>query len=375
MSLKHQVIAWVSLLLILGLFLWIFRGILLPFVLGIGLAYLLNPPVTWLTERGLHRGLGTFFVMIIFLLLVTVAILLVIPVLVQQGFGLARNLPGYFEQLQAFIEMQVPRLELWLGPDRMQELQRGLEQMFSDVIGLITNLTGQIMQSSVSLISTLSVIVVTPVVAVYMLLDWERMVAGVDSLLPPRYKGEVRALLAEMDVALGGFLRGQGAVLLILAVYYGVSLSLAGLHFGLAIGIIAGLFSFIPYLGSFLGFILSIGVGLVQFWPDWVMISLIVVIYLFGQLLESYFLYPKLVGSSIRLHPVWMMFALFAFAVLFGVVGVLMAVPLAAISGVLMRWAVAKYRRSPLYLSDPMIKNPTLATATKDSDAGSGKKA
>jgi predicted PurR-regulated permease PerM len=374
MSLKYQIIAWASLLVITGLFLWIFRGILLPFVLGIGLAYLLNPPVTWLTERGLHRALATFFVMIVFLLLVTVAILLVVPVLVQQALGLARNMPGYFEQLQGFVEMQVPRLEQWLGPQRMEELERGLEQMFSDVIGVVTNITGQIMQSSANLIGTLSVVVVTPVVAVYMLLDWERMVAGVDGLLPPRYKAEVRALLVEMDVALGGFLRGQGAVLLILAVYYGISLSLAGLHFGLAIGIITGLLSFIPYLGSFLGFFLSIGVGLVQFWPDPMMISLIVAIYIFGQLMESYFLYPKLVGSSIQLHPVWMMFAIFAFAVLFGIVGVLMAVPLAAISGVLMRWAVAKYRLSPLYRSDPVIVNPALITAPKDSDAGNSEK-
>lgn len=374
MSLKNQIIAWVSLLVVTGLFLWIFRGILLPFVLGIGLAYLLNPPVTWLTERGLHRGLATLIAMFVFLLIVIVAILLIVPVLVQQGIGLARNLPGYFEQLQAFVETQVPRLELWLGPQRMEELERGLEQMFADVIGLVTNVTGQIMQSSASLIGTLSVLVVTPVVAVYMLLDWERMVAAVDGLLPPRYKGEIRALLEEMDVALGGFLRGQGAVLLILAVYYGIALSAAGLHFGLAIGIITGLFSFIPYLGSALGFVLSIGVALVQFWPDPVMISLIAAIYLFGQLLESYFLYPKLVGSSIRLHPVWMMFAIFAFAVLFGVVGVLMAVPLAAISGVLMRWAVAKYRNSPLYLTDPALVNPTLANIPKDKDAGPGKK-
>lgn len=374
MSLKNQIIAWVSLLVITGLFLWIFRGILLPFVLGIGLAYLLNPPVTWLTDRGLHRGFATSIVMLLFLLIVIVAILLVVPVLVQQGLGLARNMPGYFEQLQGFVEMQVPRLEQWLGPQRMEELQRGLEQMFTDVIGLVTNITGQIMQSSASLIGTLSVLVVTPVVAIYMLLDWERMVAAVDGLLPPRYKGEIRALLEEMDVALGGFLRGQGAVLLILAVYYGIALSLAGLHFGLAIGIITGLFSFIPYLGSALGFVLSIGVGLVQFWPNPAMISLIAAIYLFGQLLESYFLYPKLVGSSIRLHPVWMMFAIFAFAVLFGVVGVLMAVPLAAISGVLMRWAVVKYRNSPLYLTDPALVNPALAHTPKDNDAGTGKK-
>lgn len=357
MTLQNQIKAWVILLLVLGVTLWVLRGILMPFVLGIGLAYLLNPLVEKMVKHGFHRAFSTFIVMSVFLFLVVVGFLLIVPMLVQQGVGLARNLPGYFGQLQGLIETQVPRLEQWLGPQRMEELERGLEQMFTDWIGVLTNVTGQIMQSGVGIISTLSIIVVMPVVAIYMLIDWERMVAGVDNLLPPRHKAEIRALLKDIDRALAGFLRGQGAVLLILAAYYGITLSLAGLHFGLAIGITAGLLSFIPYLGSFLGFILSIGVGLIQFYPDWWSISIIVVIYIFGQLLESYFLYPKLVGSSIRLHPVWMMFALFAFAVLFGLVGVLIAVPLAAISGVLIRWAVAKYRASPLY-EDDLILTP-----------------
>jgi len=369
MSLQNQIKAWLALLLVLGLLLWLLRGIMLPFVLGIGLAYLLNPIVEKLTRIGVHRGPATLMVMLVVVILVAALILTLLPVLVQQAFGLVRNIPGYFQQLQAFLETQVPRLELWLGPQRMQELETGLEQLFTDWIGLLTNVTGQIMQQGMGLISILTVMIVTPVVAVYMLMDWQRMVDGIDSLLPPKHKPEVRALLADMDVAFGGFLRGQGAVLLILAAYYGVSLSLAGLHFGLAIGIIAGLFSFIPYLGSFLGFILSIGVGLVQFWPDPIMISVIVVIYMFGQLFESYFLYPKLVGSSIRLHPVWMMFAIFAFGLLFGIVGVLIAVPLAAISGVLIRWAVSKYKTSPLYLSGEVLGSDSSAAA-KDTDAG-----
>lgn len=353
-ALRNQVLIWLGIALVLALFLWVFRGILLPFILGIGLAYLLNPMVEWMSRRGVRRGLATLIAMLLVLLIFLLGFLLVLPVLVQQVFGLARNMPGYFEQLQGFLETQVPRLEQWLGPDRMGELESGLQQMFTDWIGVLTNVTGQIMQSGLGFINTLVIMIVMPVVAVYLLLDWDRMVKGVDSLLPPRHKPEIQELLRDMDIALAGFLRGQGAVLLILAVYYGTTLSLAGLHFGLAIGIIAGLFSFIPYFGSFLGFVLSIGVGLVQFWPDWVSISVIAGIYVIGQLFESYFLYPKLVGSSIRLHPVWMMFAIFAFAVLFGVIGVLLAVPLAAIGGVLVRWGVRKYKESPLYAVDPV---------------------
>lgn len=375
MSLKNQLIAWCVLLVVLGLFVWIFRGILLPFVLGIGLAYLLNPLVGKLTAMGLPRSIAVFLVMLLVALVVTLAFLIVVPLLVQQAIGLAGNMPFYFAQLQVFVENLVPRLEQWLGPQRMAELETGLEQMFTDVIGIVTNVTAQIMQSSATFIGTLTVMIVTPVVAVYMLIDWDRMVTSLNGLLPQRYKSEIRALMAEMDLAIGGFLRGQGAVLLILAIYYGSALSLAGLHFGLAIGIFAGLFSFIPYLGSFLGLVLSMGVGLVQFWPDWIMISVIGVIYLFGQLLESYFLYPKLVGSSIRLHPVWMMFAIFAFAALFGIVGVLLAVPLAAISGVLLRWAVTKYKQSPLYTFDaPLIAHDgTLPASERPDAAQSGK--
>lgn len=354
MSLKNQITAWIVLLVILGLLLWMFRGILLPFVLGITLAYLLNPFVDWLEQRKIHRGFAALIVMLIASLLVITAFLLIVPLLIQQAFGLARNIPGYVEQLQAFVETMIPRLEQWLGPDRLQELESGLEQMFADSIGMLTGVTGTVMQQSMSIINTIGIMIVTPVVAFYLLLDWDRMVESVDNLFPPMHRAEMRILFKDMDRALAGFVRGQGAVVGILAIYYAASLSLAGLSFGLAIGLIAGFFSFVPYVGALIGFVLSIGVALVQFWPDWVMISLILGIYLFGQFLEGNILYPKLVGSSIGVHPVWLMFSLFAFAVLFGAVGVIIAVPLAAISGVLVRWAVSKYKQSPLY--DPNSK-------------------
>lgn len=355
MSLKNQIISWIALLFITGVLLYLFRGILLPFITGIGLAYLLNPLADWLERRGMGRALATTIVMFVVLVVVISGFLLLVPLIIQQAFGLARNLPGYVEQLQVFVETVVPRLEQWLGPDRFGEFERGIEQMFADGVGLVTNVTGQLMQSGMGLINTIGILVVTPVVAFYMLLDWDRMVESVDNLFPPKHKNDLRALFKEMDVALAGFVRGQGAVVGILALYYGTTLSLSGLSFGLAIGIIAGLFSFIPYVGALIGFVLSIGVALVQFWPDWIMISVIFAIYIFGQFLEGNVLYPKLVGSSIGVHPVWLMFALFAFAVLFGAVGILIAVPLAAISGVLVRWGVKTYKQSPLYDADSKI--------------------
>lgn len=360
MSLKNQITAWIVLLVIFGLLLWVFRGILLPFVLGITLAYLLNPFVDWLEEHKVRRSFAALIVMLIAVLLLVTAFLLIVPLLIQQGFGLARNIPGYVQQLQSFIETMIPRLEQWIGPERLQELERGLEQMFTDSIGMLTSITGTVMQQSMSIINTIGVLIVTPVVAFYLLLDWDRMVESVDNLFPPAHRGEMRAVFKDMDRALAGFVRGQGAVVGILAIYYAATLSLAGLSFGLAIGLIAGLFSFIPYVGALIGFVLSIGVALVQFWPDWIMIAVILGIYLFGQFLEGNVLYPKLVGSSIGVHPVWLMFSLFAFAVLFGAVGVIIAVPLAAISGVLVRWAVTKYKTSPLYDPDSkLVITPT----------------
>lgn len=349
MTLKNQFLAWILLMAVTGVLLWLFRGILLPFVLGITFAYLLNPFVDWIERRGIYRGIATMIVMLVALTLFITAFLLIVPLLLQQAFGLAQNIPVYIEQLQVAVENLIPRLEQWLGPDRMQEFERGVEQMFADSIGFLTNVTGQIAQSGMGLINTIAVMVVTPVVAFYLLLDWDKMVESVDNLFPPLHRAELRSVFKDMDVALAGFVRGQGAVVGILAIYYAATLSLTGLSFGLAIGLMAGLFSFIPYVGALIGFVLSMGVALVQFWPDWVMISVILGIYLFGQFLEGNILYPKLVGSSIGVHPVWLMFSLFAFAVLFGAVGVIVAVPLAAISGVLVRWGVSKYKRSPLY--------------------------
>ncbi len=282
------------------------------------------------------------------------------PLVVQQVLGLAQNLPDYFEQLQRVANEWAPELYAFLGVERMQQLQANLANMMSSGLGVAGAITGQIMQSGLAIINTLGLFVVSPVVAFYLLLDWDRMVASADALLPRKHAEEIRNVMRDIDSAMSGVIRGQVAVVLILAVFYAGSLTAAGLSFGLAIGLIAGLFSFIPYVGLLIGFVLSMGVAFVQFWPDWVMIGLIFFIFVLGQFLEGNVLYPKLVGSSIGVHPVWLMFALFAFALIFGFVGLLLAVPMAAIASVLARFAVAKYRQSSLYNGD---------TASDDSDA------
>jgi predicted PurR-regulated permease PerM len=187
------------------------------------------------------------------------------------------------------------------------------------------------------------------VVAFYLLHDWDRMVETIDGWVPRQHRETVRALAREIDVVLAGFVRGQTAVCLILGSFYAAGLSLAGLNFGLLIGLVSGVISFIPYVGSMTGLVLAVGVAIAQFWPAWTPILVVAGIFFVGQFFEGYVLGPKLVGESVGLHPVWLMFALFAFAYLFGFVGMLVAVPLAAAAGVLARFALRQYRASPLY--------------------------
>jgi predicted PurR-regulated permease PerM len=207
---------------------------------------------------------------------------------------------------------------------------------------------------------------VTPVVAFYLLVDWDRMVRTVDGWLPPRNRDTIRRLAREIDLAMAGFVRGQSLVCLILGTFYAVALMLIGLNFGPLIGIISGLLTFIPYVGSLTGFVLSVGVALVQFWPDWTMILATVAIFVFGQFVEGNFLSPKLVGASVGLHPVWLMFALLAFGSLFGFVGLLLAVPLAAAAGVLARFALQRYLESPLYHGGRTVLPPNVPSSDLD---------
>ena len=206
------------------------------------------------------------------------------------------------------------------------------------------------------MISVFSLAVVTPIVACYLVYDWERMIAVADNWVPPDRRDTVRTLAREIDDTISGFVRGQSALCLILALYYAAALSLIGLKHGLLIGLAAGLIGFVPYLGSLTGLVVSTCVAIAQFWPNWGLISLLPAIFFVGQLMADYVLSPYLVGRRVNLNPVWLLFALFAFSYLFGFVGLLIAVPLASAIGVLMRFAMRQYRASPLYATDPMAQ-------------------
>jgi predicted PurR-regulated permease PerM len=212
-----------------------------------------------------------------------------------------------------------------------------------------TAFLGKVWSGGTAVLAVFSLLIITPVVAFYFIVDWPRIVASLERLVPRSQHDTVVKLARETDAAIAGFVRGQTLVCVVLGILYAVALSAVGLNFGLLIGLLSGLISFIPYVGSITGFVLATGIALAQFWPDWMWIGLVIVIFFTGQFIEGNILVPKLVGDSIGLHPLWLMFALFAFGYLFGFLGLLLAVPMAAAVGVLVRFGVDRYLHSPLY--------------------------
>lgn len=352
MSMQKQMWIWAGFLGAILFSLWVFRGILLPFLVGMALAYLLDPVADFLERCKFSRFWATLLVIAVMVLIFVTAFLLLVPLILEQGIGLAQRLPSYLGQLQTFANEKLPDLYAMLGAERAAQFQNTLSELMRGGVSTVGNLSGQVMQSGLAIINVLALLIVSPVVAFYLLLDWDKMVKRIDDLLPRPHRDEIREVFKEMDRAMAGFIRGQGAVVLLLALFYGASLSIAGLNFGLAIGVTAGLLSFVPYVGFLVGFVLSAGVAIVQYWPEGLPIGIIVAIFLVGQFLEGNILYPKLVGSSIGVHPVWLMFSLFAVGILFGFIGLLLAVPMVAIIGVLVRFAIKKYAAGSLYLGD-----------------------
>ena len=324
--------------------LWVLGDVILPFVLGGAIAYFLDPVADRLERLGLSRAAATTVITLFALILFILAVLLVIPMLARQTTLLIETAPELFRRLQAFLTERFPDLM-----DQNSTLRSSLASLGQTIQQRGGQLVSGIVATFSSVLNVVLLLVIVPVVAFYLLLDWDDMIARVDALLPRDHAPVIRQIAAEIDATLAGFVRGQGTVCLILGTYYAASLMAIGLSFGLVIGLIAGLLTFIPYVGAIIGATLSIGLALFQFWGDWWVILGVAVIFQIGQIVEGNVLTPKLVGSSVGLHPVWLIFALSAFGALFGFVGLLVAVPVAAVIGVLIRFAIGRYTGSRLY--------------------------
>lgn len=351
-EMRRRVLFWLGALLALILLLYLFRAILLPFIAGMALAYLLDPVADRLERWGASRFWATVIILLMFIIVLTLSLLLLVPVLSNQLAGLIARLPGYVTSLQALItDAENPLLRRLLGESQIG-IRENLDELLKQGAGWLTTLLASIWSSGKAILDVVSLFVITPIVAFYLLLDWDRMIARVDGWLPRDNKTTIREIAADIDAAIAGFVRGQGSVCLILGTFYAIGLTAVGLNFGLLIGMFAGLISFIPFVGSLVGLVLSVGVALVQFWPDFWWVLLVAGIFGFGQFVEGNILQPKLVGSSVGLHPVWLMFALSAFGVMMGFTGLLIAVPVAAAIGVLVRFALDRYLQSRLFLGD-----------------------
>ena len=344
LPMRDQMKYWCVAAAVFLVVLWFTGDVLLPFLIGAAIAYFLDPVADRLEALGLSRAMATMVITLIAILIFVLMALLVIPALVTQSVSLFNVAPKLADNFMAFLRDHFPTLFVEGST---------LNNSITSIASTVQERGGELLQtalaSAASLLNVMILFVIVPVVAVYLLLDWDRMVAEIDSLLPRDHAPVIRRLARDIDKTLAGFVRGMGTVCLILGTYYAIALMLVGLQFGLVVGFIAGLVTFIPYLGALLGGILAIGLAMFQFWGDWVSIGLVAGVFILGQTLEGNFLTPKLVGNSVGLHPVWLILALSVFGSLFGFVGMLAAVPIAATLGVIARFVAERYRESMLY--------------------------
>jgi predicted PurR-regulated permease PerM len=344
----YRLLFWLAVILLAIFALGLLQSILLPFVAGLIIAFVLAPTVARLERWGIRRSLATLAVLAAFLIGVALIFTLLVPLIQNQVVTLIGKVPSLVSFLQTQLGRVMLVLQEQLPADQMAKLQDMVGAKLGEALAWIASLFQSLLTSSIAILNIVSLVVVTPIVTFFVLRDWEKLVAHIDSYLPRQSLSTVRQQARIVSEMLVGFIHGQALVCLILAIYYGMTLSFAGLESGLALGLLIGVLVIIPILGGVTGFVLALGLAASQY-GTWREIITVCIIFAVGQGFESNFLTPKLVGDRINLHPVWVMFALFSGATLFGFVGVLFAVPAAAVIGVLVRFALLRYRRSAVY--------------------------
>lgn len=343
-SARKQTVYWSIAAAVFLFLLWLLSSALLPFVLGGAIAYILDPIADWLERCGFSRVWATVTITIVAILVFVLVTLLVLPVLIEQMIGLVDTIPKLLGDFRDFLVSRFP--DLLDGESELSQSLASVATTFQSQFGDVLN---GVLTSAAGALNIALLVFLVPVITFYLLIDWDRMVAEIDKLLPRDQAPILRQLASDINKMLASFIRGQGLVGLILGTYYAISLMLIGLNFGLIVGAVAGLVTFIPYVGALVGGVLALGLALYQFWGEWIWVGGVAGIFFFGQFVEGNILTPKLVGGSIGLHPVWLIFALSAFGSLFGFVGMLVAVPVAAAIGVVARFGLERYKASPMY--------------------------
>jgi predicted PurR-regulated permease PerM len=348
MTIKSEYWPWIIAAGILALAMYTISGIFLPFISGLLIAYAMHPMVTKLGKFGVRRDFGTFFLILSFFLVVGILLFVLIPFITVELVSLAGALPDYGKRLIAIIIPHLDNLSDFIGKDNIGDLQSKAGRYVGDMLSWGLNFLAKLLASTLALANLISLIIITPVVAFYMLRDWPSLLEKLSSLVPRQQVGTVEGLAGQMNDTLGAYVRGQSLVCLFMAFMYSLGLWLVGLKYAFTIGIVTGLLSFIPYVGMLIGVVAGIGIAFSQF-DDWVGIAMVAIIFLIGNIFEGQFLSPNLVGGRIGLHPVWVIFALLAGGSLLGFLGLLLALPIAAVLSVLVRYGISRYMDSPFY--------------------------
>jgi predicted PurR-regulated permease PerM len=346
---NHALRFWLLILAATAAALWLFRPVLLPFLAGLAIAYFLEPAVTALEKRNVRRWMGALIVLSGFLFVVVSIILLIWPVVNHQLGALINSLPEYIAKLR---EHYLPWAEDWLArftPEDVEKIRDAAAQSSGEAMGWVSQAVKNIVSGGFALVDAVALSILTPVTAFHVLKDWKKLTKVIDQIIPRSHYAVIREQMAEIDQTLSGFMRGQALVCVILGVIYSTGLALNGLKYGATVGIIAGVLTIIPYVGTVFGWATSFILACVQFDGDWLRIGSVVAVFAVGHFFEAYILTPRFVGNRVGLHPVWILFALISGIKLMGFTGVLIAVPTAAVIGVLVRFGVRQYKASSMY--------------------------
>ena len=323
---------------------WLLSDILLPFLIGATIAYFLNPVADKLDKVGINRFFSTIIIFGTFLLCLLLFSVLVLPKIANETFLFLEKSPEIIKKLMNLFKNNFGQffgLHNWEDP--IDTIKSTLQ---SNAVSVLKNFYS----SAMGAVNTFMIIFISPIVAIYLLYDWNKILLRIGHLIPLDWKITIYEICFEIDLTLSKFIRGQIIVCCILAIFYAVTLSLVGLNYGIFVGLLAGFLSFIPYIGAIFGGALALSLALYQFWPEPYFIALIGFIFLIGQLIEGNYLTPKIVGTSIGLHPVWLLFSLSFFGTILGFSGLLLAVPFSASFGVIIRFLIKRYKVSALYL-------------------------
>ncbi len=345
----RQIVFWLGALLALAIALTVFRDILLPFVAGMMLAYFLNPLADRLEARGISRSVAATLIVGAVGAIAIAGLVVLAPLLFTQLQQLSAALPADIERARAAIET--------FARERLGVHAALVDAGIDKVVAELQASTGAILKSTAAalwnrgaaLLNLASVLLITPLVVFYLLIDWHPMLERVRQWLPRDHAPTIERLAGDINDAVAAFIRGQGAVCLCLGLFYAVALTALGLNYGALVGLATGVLAFVPMVGWAMGVVVAGGIALLQFAPNWGAVLAVLGVMSAGMAVDTAVLSPRLVGSKVGLHPVWLIFALFAFSLLFGVVGTLIAVPVSAAIAVLVRFGLAQYLNSAVY--------------------------